>query len=156
MKNDTGSVGIIIDEDKVLLMHRINDGKEYYTFIGGHREGNENPEETLIREVSEESGVDVKPEKLLYRLGDEDGFVNYFLCKYIGGTPQLGMDSIESEKMKHGNQFYKPVWIAIDELRSVLIYPIEIKDWFLKDRENDYINTPRETAIERKDRRQTL
>jgi len=156
MKSNVGSVGIILDGEKILLMHRINNGKEYYTFIGGHKEGEETPEETLIREVREESSINIKPEKLLYRLGTEDGFVNYFLCKYISGTPKLGNDSIESEKIKRGNQSYEPVWVSIAELPLMLVYPLEVKDWFLKDKEDNFNDAFEEIIIEKEDRRQMI
>jgi len=156
MKDDIGSVGIIMDGEKILLMHRINNGKEYYSFIGGHKESEETPEQTLKREIKEEASVNIEPQKILYHLGTEDGFVNYFLCKYIDGTPQLQNDSIESEKMRQGNQLYKPKWVPVEELAPMLIYPLEIKDWFLEDKKNDYINTPREAFIEKKDRRQII
>lgn len=51
---------MIINSDKeVLLAH--NNGT--YQFPGGHKEDNEDMEYTLVREVKEETGIDVKLEK---------------------------------------------------------------------------------------------
>jgi 8-oxo-dGTP pyrophosphatase MutT (NUDIX family) len=156
MKEDIGSIGIILNKDRALLMHRINNGKEYYTFIGGHKESNETLEETLLREVKEETSISIEPERLLYHFGSEHGFMNYFLCKYVSGTPQLQSNTTESKRMEQGNQLFNPMWVSIEELAPMLIYPLEIKDWFLEDRKNDYINTPKEVFMEKKDRRQIV
>ncbi len=59
MKNTT--LCYIYHQDKILLLHRIkkekdlNEGK--YIGIGGHFEENESPEECILREVSEETGL---------------------------------------------------------------------------------------------------
>ena len=63
MKNHThiGVYGIIINDDKVLL---ITKSRGAYTgkldFPGGSFEHGETPEETLIREIKEETNLDVK------------------------------------------------------------------------------------------------
>ena len=53
----------IENDDKYLMLHRvkkqndINKGK--WTGVGGHAEDQESPEECLLREVKEETGLDV-------------------------------------------------------------------------------------------------
>ena len=54
----------IENNGKYLMLHRvkkhndINEGK--WIGVGGHAEGQESPEECLLREVKEETGLDVK------------------------------------------------------------------------------------------------
>ena len=45
------AVAIIVNNEKVLLMHRINNGKEYHVFPGGGVENGETVEQAVLREV---------------------------------------------------------------------------------------------------------
>jgi 8-oxo-dGTP diphosphatase len=72
------AIGIIRNsEGKILIARRhdehILDAHDRYEFIGGKVEFNEHPEATLIREVKEESGLDIKIEKLFSKI-----FVSYW------------------------------------------------------------------------------
>lgn len=55
---------IIINEDKLLLCKNI-DAKHWF-LPGGHVEFGESLEDSLIREIKEETGLDCEIEKLLY------------------------------------------------------------------------------------------
>lgn len=47
---------IVIDEvNHILLMHRVNNGREYWVFPGGSIEVGETPEEAVLRELKEET-----------------------------------------------------------------------------------------------------
>jgi 8-oxo-dGTP diphosphatase len=48
------AAALIIKEDKILLMHRKKEGREYWVFPGGSVEEGETPEEAVIREIMEE------------------------------------------------------------------------------------------------------
>lgn len=50
---------IIIEGDKMLVMRRKKYGSEYYTLVGGQAKENETIEETLVREVKEETGLTI-------------------------------------------------------------------------------------------------
>ncbi len=60
---------IIIEGKKILLMHRIKSGKDYFVLPGGGVENNENNVDALIREVKEETSLDIE-------VGEEFGKVN--------------------------------------------------------------------------------
>jgi len=55
-------LGIIIvnDEDKILVGKRINSHAPYYSIPGGHLEEGESFEQGAIREVKEETDLDIK------------------------------------------------------------------------------------------------
>ena len=59
------AVAVIVNNRKILLMHRINNGKEYHVFPGGGVENGETVEQAVLREVQEETSLEVKIEKLL-------------------------------------------------------------------------------------------
>lgn len=99
---------IIIKDGKILLVKRVKNGEEHFVFPGGSLEEDESPEEAITREIKEELGIDIKPDKLIFQIinrGIEEG---YFLIKEFSGTPQWR----EQHKFTGNNQYY-PVWIDI-------------------------------------------
>jgi 8-oxo-dGTP diphosphatase len=85
---------ILDDAGRVLLQRARDDGKWYV--IGGSMEPGEQPAQTVVREVKEETGLDVEPpritgvyasEMVTYANGHRCEFVaTVFLCRVIGGT----------------------------------------------------------------------
>ena len=63
-------------DEKYLMLHRTkkeNDiNKDKWIGVGGHAEGNESPEECLLREVKEETGVSAS---IIKYVGDRLGIV---------------------------------------------------------------------------------
>ncbi len=62
------AAAIILKEAKILLIHRFFNGKEYYVFPGGGVESGETPEEAAIREMKEETSLDVKLDRKLWEV----------------------------------------------------------------------------------------
>ncbi|MBN1162492.1 NUDIX domain-containing protein [Patescibacteria group bacterium] len=147
--------GIIIKENNILLIHRVKNTQEYWVLPGGGLEDTDASEaEGLLREIKEETCIDVNISKLIYThdYGDNKGL--YYLCNYIVGEPQLG-ESIEKERMEKGNNdIYEPVWVPLDELSSILLYPLEIRDWLTEDLKDNFTNTPRTQKLATTDLRQ--
>lgn len=142
---------IIVHEEKVLLLWRNINDKEYFVFPGGGKEEGETLEEATVREALEETSISVNVDKLLYRLIDENNEHNFYLCSYVSGEPKLG-NANELEISSDSNQ-YKPMWVDIRELPSTSLLPLEIRDRFIEDYQNNFINTPREETINFEDRR---
>ncbi len=133
MRNIRASA-VVIHNNKVLLIHRINNGEEYYVSPGGAVEGNETIEEAALRELKEETSVKASIDKLIYtwKSDKSDHKQYYYLCKYISGKPKIDKNSVEAKRMKNGNNdFYEPVWIDINKLKDFLIYPEELKEKIL-------------------------
>ena len=81
-----GVFGVIFDTDKkVLLCHR-ND-YDLWNLPGGRLEKNESPWDGVVREVKEETGLNVKVVKLIgvYSKPDKDEIVFSFLCEKESG-----------------------------------------------------------------------
>lgn len=150
-------VAIIIDNGKILVMHRINNGKEYNVFPGGGVENGETVEQAVLREVQEETSLEVKIEKMLYHHIYDDGTEHFFyLCRYVSGDPKLG-DGNEARNMKESNtNFYNPIWCDIKELPQLLLYPLEVRDWFIEDVKTNFENVPREAILKVSKLRQSL
>ena len=66
----TAVKGVLINDGKALIVRRVGiktpEGKDWWEFPGGTLEFGETPEQTLVREFREETGLDVLPDRLLY------------------------------------------------------------------------------------------
>jgi ADP-ribose pyrophosphatase YjhB (NUDIX family) len=142
---------VVIKSDKVLLLWRKRNNNEYFVFPGGGKEQNETLEEAVEREVFEEASIKVRVNKLLYKLIDENNEQNFYLCSYVSGEPKLGIYNEHSE-ISENNQ-YEPAWKDINKIDRLSILPLEVRDWFIDDYKNSFINTPREKMILINDRR---
>ncbi len=146
--------GFVIKDNSILLMRRINRGKEYWVFPGGGKEKDEELKETVVREFMEETSIKIEPIKILYHVTSDVGGQNYFYdCKYISGDVKLGVDSEEYMEMKEGNEVYEPMWIAIDRLPKLLLYPLEIRDILIEDLKNGFSGETKEFFYKVADRR---
>lgn len=121
---------IIIKEKKLLMMHRIKDGYEYYVFVGGHRQNGEEMETTLKREIMEESSLTVKNIKPVFEFRDyaRDNYDFYYLCEWESGNPKLGG---EEEKKNSVQNSYNLEWISTEEFKSLNVFPVFAKHWVL-------------------------
>lgn len=128
---------IIIHENKILLIHRIKEGKEYYVLPGGKIEYGETPEEAAIREVKEETSLTIEIEKLLWehsehfkdKFRDEKREGYYFLAKSFEGKLELGGPE---KKLQSEDNRYVLEWFLISELKNILMYPKDIKKEIIK------------------------
>jgi len=142
---------IIVNSSNVILLWRKIKGKEYFVFPGGGKEINETLEEAVVREAFEETSLKIKVEKLLYRLIDENNEHNFYLCSYLSGQPKLGLHNEFLESSEENK--YEPMWKNINELVNLLVFPLEVRDWFIEDYKNNFVQTPREQTIEIEKRR---
>lgn len=111
--------GIIINGKKLLMIHSAKDGD--YKFPGGGVELGETYEETLIREVKEESGATVT--KILKEFGKvleydkpiEQEFEVFKMTSYYYEcriNTLLGEQSLDQYEEDLG---FKPIWVDIDD-----------------------------------------
>ena len=97
-----GVGGVVVHENRVLLVQRGHEPmKGKWTIPGGLIDVGEALREAVIREVKEETGLDVEPIELielLDRIHREEGRVRYhyviadYLCRVQGGTLAASSD----------------------------------------------------------------
>jgi len=87
---------IFNDEKQILLGHRRD--IDWWNLPGGGMESGETVDEALCREVREETGLEVKTERLVgvYSKPQKQEVVLTFLCQVIGGTLQSTEETRES------------------------------------------------------------
>lgn len=106
-------IGIINKEGKLLMIKRAKkEGDLEWVFPGGKVELGETKEEACIREVFEETGINVEIlEKLGERIHPNTNIkLTYFLCKYVSGEIKiLDYDEIIDIEYKNKENFERDV-----------------------------------------------
>lgn len=97
---------IVVDDEGKILLHRRSDN-DLWALPGGAMEIGESIAETAVREVKEETGLNVKPEYIVgiytdphHVLAFSDGEVRQefslcFACSLVGGTIDVSDESFE-------------------------------------------------------------
>lgn len=120
----------VLREGKVLLVRENADAGKW-TLPGGWADVNETPTESVIREVREESGYEVRPRHLLAVLDREwQGhappfpyhiYKLFFHCEIVGGAPMATAESSESRFFERG---------ALPELSTSRVLPEQLERFF--------------------------
>lgn len=117
---------IIIKKDKILLIHRKKEDKEYWVFPGGGVEEGENPKETVKREVEEETSLKVKSVEFAFEdihPWDKKSHPFYFV-EVEDGKPVLGGE----EAQKHSkDNWYHPEWVNLSDIPKANLVPESAK-----------------------------
>jgi len=114
------AAAIILRDGKLLLIHRQKPGRDYYILPGGGVELDESFEEACIREVKEETGLDVLGVQLVYRYFYQGKEEVYFIARVPPDEPVLG--GSEAQRQSDDNR-YSFEWVTVDQLAEVNLLP---------------------------------
>ena len=97
--------GVVINDGKVLLArHTYGGGKGMLIIPGGYVEFGETPQDALIREYLEETGVTVRPNDIIgIRFNMNDWYVA-FRAEYVSGMPR-----------SDGDENSEVIWLEVEE-----------------------------------------
>lgn len=92
--------GVVFEGERILMVKEMTDGR--WALPGGWADVGEAPSESVVKEIREESGLEVQATKLL-AVYDRDRhghsphpnavYKMFFLCKTVGGTLQNGKET---------------------------------------------------------------
>jgi ADP-ribose pyrophosphatase YjhB (NUDIX family) len=96
VKMEVAALVFITSEEGLLLVEQ-DYGRRYWSLPGGLVEANETIEQAAIREVKEETGLDVHLIRTIgvYRKYDRDGLAITFKAEVIGGELEAGAEISE-------------------------------------------------------------
>ena len=100
--------GVLISDNKVLLArHTYGAGKNLLIVPGGYLNYNETPQEAVVREYKEETGITVEPKDIIaIRLNFKDWYVAFSL------------DYVSGEATSDNDENSEVVWLDIYEALS--------------------------------------
>jgi len=114
--------GIIVKDNKFLMLKfsKATNPSEKWIFPGGRLDENENPKEALIREIKEETGLDVDLlfpcDVAMWGKNDDQRYAVFFLCT----------SKNNEVKLSHEHQDFK--WFCFDELDKIDYHYSGFKD----------------------------
>ncbi len=113
---------IIIENNNLLVMQRNKQGMIYYTLVGGMAAEGETPEQAVMREVSEETGLTVTDYQLVYTEKHPAPYNSQYiyLCK-VAPHESVGLTiGSEEEKMnRHGMNMHTPYWAPLKQFEKL-------------------------------------
>ena len=124
-------VVVLNDQNEVLMVRHRQEGINIWLVPGGNVEGNECSLEAAVREVREETGIDVEIIQLIWHVEEvspERGqrFVNFFLGKSIGGELALGTDP---ERGKNEQVMEEVMFVCREKMQGLeVLYPEYLKN----------------------------
>ena len=126
---------IILENDSVLLIHRIKTNDNYWVFPGGGMEDYDlNEKEALKRECLEELGVDVSVEKFfdsqIFELFGTMQEHIFYLCKITGGKVGTGQGPEYANDGRYAGE-HIPEWMSLDDLKARDVRPVFVKNRLL-------------------------
>lgn len=136
---------IIIEGDNILVMHRNKHGSQYYTLVGGRAGEAETTEQALIREIKEETGLDITQARLVF-VEDHPAPYNeqyIYLCQV---APHAAVAIQDSSEEAHMNRLdmntHTPHWIQISAFQKLPFRTPQLHAAIMAALKNGFPNAP--------------
>ena len=108
----------ILNDDKILMVCHNTPSRTYWTLPGGGWQAGETLEQTAVREVKEETGLDVEVVQLLLEEDYEFGKSYCYLAKLIGETIEPTLAYLPAEESTFGTMLHSVAWHLLKDKKD--------------------------------------
>lgn len=135
---------IVFKDNNLLVMKRNKFGTQYYTLPGGAIDMGESADQALLREMTEETGIQLGDARLVFvEDGGEIYGVQYiYLANYVDGEPRLSPNSDEASINALGKNTFEPLWLPLADLKAVSFVTERLKTAILQAVQNGFPEKP--------------
>lgn len=112
-------------EQTLLVIRRVKEGRRYCVLPGGGVEPNEQPADSALRELQEETGLVGQIDRKLWTVEHPDRVAHYYLTT-VNTSAGMRLGGPERERMSLANT-YEPTWIQLGDLDPMNLQPVEIR-----------------------------
>jgi ADP-ribose pyrophosphatase YjhB (NUDIX family) len=136
---------IIIEDGKLLVMYRNKHGAEYFTLVGGRANDSETMEQALVREVKEETGLDVTAARLVFieRHAAPYNEQYIFLCQVAPHPPVAIQDSSEEGFLNRLTiNIHRPEWTNAMRLSHLAFRTPQLQSAIIKGLDKGFPSEP--------------
>jgi 8-oxo-dGTP diphosphatase len=126
---------IILNGNKLLVMHRNKEGSQYYTLVGGRVNERESIEEALVRELKEETGLVVTKYQLVFIEEHPTPYNEQYiyLCQVDSLDSVAIQDDSEEGMMNRRNvNIHQPFWVDIQSFENLAFRTPQLQSAILK------------------------
>jgi 8-oxo-dGTP diphosphatase len=122
---------ILVDDGKLLTIKRNKTSQEYWVLPGGGIEKGETPEQALVREVKEETGIDCVVNEFVmsqpYKTAAVDHDVAYYRATRTGGTIGTGTGPEFTQPHTYEGT-HTAEWAPLSDVPRLELLPPEVKE----------------------------
>jgi 8-oxo-dGTP pyrophosphatase MutT (NUDIX family) len=112
---------VIRREDKIILIFRHKNNRDYYAIPGGHIEPEETPKLAIIREIQEELGI--KLDNLQFEFETESANRRDYFFSATTQNTDFTVTGPEAKHLDDSNNLFRPLWVTQSDLSKYPIFP---------------------------------
>ena len=111
---------------EILLIKRLKDSRIYWVFPGGGVEFRELLSQAIVREIFEETSLEIDNPEEIFSVINRGRKEHFFLVSVPFFEPKLSTQSPEFKAQNCTNQ-YELTWVKLNDLSQLNLVPVEAK-----------------------------
>lgn len=121
---------IVIEGNKVLVMRRDKSGDQYFTLVGGRVSEGENIEQALVREIREETGLEITSARLVFTESHPEPYNQQYiyLCT-VGPHEDIQLQETSEESLLNRLQtnIHEPMWAELSSFARLPFRTLQLQ-----------------------------